>query len=93
MTLQEKLPDLQITLSNLIRSIESEYRELSKATVSESPENRLKKKLLDSVSTGLDSLTEAYFLCSDAIQLEAEGIDLSELLESLNDEPGADNEQ
>ena len=87
MTFRDKLLDLQITLSNLIRSIESEYQELSKATVSESTENKLKKKLLDSVSVGLDSLTDAYLLCSDAVQLEAEGTDISELLHSINDEP------
>ena len=83
--MMEPLSDLQITLSNLIRAIDNEYLSLSKSTDFPKENLPLKRRQLDCLSVSLDSLTEAYSLCGDMLRCEIDGVDLSELLESLNE--------
>lgn len=87
--LQQVIPGLQSKVGALVLTVDAEYRSLSLSTIADSSEGKLKRRLLDLLSTSAESLMEVRSICLEASELESNGSDLSELAESISGEDGA----
>ncbi len=82
----EVLPELQTKVGELVPAVDAQYRGLGVAVITDSEEGKLKRRLLDLLSTSVESLIEVHGICTEALELRSSGSDLSELVESIGGE-------